>query len=176
VDFIRIGGKLISISRIENTIQEMLILRQQGVSQADVANKFNTDRTFLSRLESLGEIRKGKTIAIVGFPIKNTEELKQMAAQEGVDFTLIMNDKERWDFVYEKSGIELLNEVMGIIYQVRQYDVVILFGSDQRLRLFKALLDKEVIPVNIGKSPITEDVYVDPENLKEIIKTIKKED
>jgi len=176
VDFIRIGGKLISISRIENTIQEMLILRQQGVSQADVAKKFNTDRTFLSRLESLGEIRKGKTIAIVGFPIKNTEELKQMAAQEGVDFTLIMNDKERWDFVYEKSGIELLNEVMGIIYQVRQYDVVILFGSDQRLRLFKALLDKEVIPVNIGKSPITEDVYVDPENLKEIIKTIKKED
>ena len=176
MDFIRIGGKLISISRIENTIQEMLILRQQGVSQADVANKFNTDRTFLSRLESLGEIRKGKTIAIVGFPIKNTEELKQMAAQEGVDFTLIMNDKERWDFVYEKSGIELLNEVMGIIYQVRQYDVVILFGSDQRLRLFKALLDKEVIPVNIGKSPITEDVYVDPENLKEIIKTIKKED
>jgi len=176
VDFIRIGGKLISISRIENTIQEMLILRQQGVSQADVAKKFNTDRTFLSRLESLGEIRKGKTIAIVGFPIKNTEELKQMAAQEGVDFTLIMNDKERWDFVYEKSGIELLNEVMGIIYQVRQYDVVVLFGSDQRLRLFKALLDKEVIPVNIGKSPITEDVYVDPENLKEIIKTIKKED
>ncbi|GAQ24031.1 transcriptional regulator [Tepidanaerobacter syntrophicus] len=176
MDFIRIGGKLISISRIENTIQEMLILRQQGVSQADVAKKFNTDRTFLSRLESLGEIRKGKTIAIVGFPIKNTEELKQMAAQEGVDFTLIMNDKERWDFVYEKSGIELLNEVMGIIYQVRQYDVVILFGSDQRLRLFKALLDKEVIPVNIGKSPITEDVYVDPENLKEIIKTIKKED
>ncbi|WP_213950600.1 MULTISPECIES: transcriptional regulator [Tepidanaerobacter] len=176
MDFIRIGGKLISISRIENTIQEMLILRQQGVSQADVAKKFNTDRTFLSRLESLGEIRKGKTIAIVGFPIKNTEELKQMAAQEGVDFTLIMNDKERWDFVYEKSGIELLNEVMGIIYQVRQYDVVVLFGSDQRLRLFKALLDKEVIPVNIGKSPITEDVYVDPENLKEIIKTIKKED
>lgn len=176
MDFIRIGGKLISISRIENTIQEMLILRQQGVSQADVAKKFNTDRTFLSRLESLGEIRKGKTIAIVGFPIKNTEELKQMAAQEGVDFTLIMNDKERWDFVYEKSGIELLNEVMGIIYQVRQYDVVILFGSDQRLRLFKTLLDKEVIPINIGKSPITEDVYVDPENLKEIIKTIKKED
>lgn len=176
MDFIRIGGKLISISRIENTIQEMLILRQQGVSQADVAKKFNTDRTFLSRLESLGEIRKGKTIAIVGFPIKNTEELKQMAAREGVDFTLIMNDKERWNFVYEKSGIELLNEVMGIIYQVRQYDVVILFGSDQRLRLFKTLLDKEVIPINIGKSPITEDVYVDPENLKEIIKTIKKED
>jgi len=176
VDLIRIGDKLISVSRIENIIQEMLDLRQQGVSQAEVAKKFNTDRTFLSRLESLGEIRKGKTIAIVGFPLKNTEELKQLAFQEGVDFSLLMTDKERWDFVYEKSGIELLNEVMGLIYQVRQYDVVILLGSDQRLRLFKALLDKEVISVDIGKSPMTEDVYVDPQNLRKIIRMTKKED
>ncbi|WP_213975715.1 MULTISPECIES: transcriptional regulator [Tepidanaerobacter] len=176
MDLIRIGDKLISVSRIENIIQEMLDLRQQGVSQAEVAKKFNTDRTFLSRLESLGEIRKGKTIAIVGFPLKNTEELKQLAFQEGVDFSLLMTDKERWDFVYEKSGIELLNEVMGLIYQVRQYDVVILLGSDQRLRLFKALLDKEVISVDIGKSPMTEDVYVDPQNLRKIIRMTKKED
>lgn len=176
MDLIRIGDKLISVSRIENIIQEMLDLRQQGVSQAEVAKKFNTDRTFLSRLESLGEIRKGKTIAIVGFPVKNTEELKQLAFQEGVDFSLLMTDKERWDFVYEKSGIELLNEVMGLIYQVRQYDVVILLGSDQRLRLFKALLDKEVISIDIGKSPMTEDVYVDPQNLRNIIKMTKKED
>jgi transcriptional regulator len=176
VDLIRIGDKLISVSRIENAIQEMLDLRQQGISQAEVAKKFNTDRTFLSRLESLGEIRKGKTIAIVGFPVKNTEELKQLAFQEGVDFSLLMTDKERWDFVYEKSGIELLNEVMGLIYQVRQYDVVILLGSDQRLRLFKALLDKEVISIDIGKSPMTEDVYVDPQNLRNIIKMTKKED
>ncbi|NLU10174.1 MAG: transcriptional regulator [Tepidanaerobacter acetatoxydans] len=176
MDLIRIGDKLISVSRIENIIQEMLDLRQQGVSQAEVAKKFNTDRTFLSRLESLGEIRKGKTIAIVGFPLKNTEELKQLAFQEGVDFSLLMTDKERWDFVYEKSGIELLNEVMGLIYQVRQYDVVILLGSDQRLRLFKALLDKEVISIDIGKSPMTEDVYVDPQNLRKIIRMTKKED
>ena len=176
MDLIRIGDKLISLSRIATAIKEMLDLRQQGFSQAEVAKKFNTDRTFLSRLEGLGEIRKGRTIALVGFPIKNIDDLKQVAMQEGVDYSLLMTDRQRWDFVYEKSGIELLNEVMSIIYKVRQYDVVIMLGSDQRLRLFKALLDKEVIPVNIGKSPITEDVYVDPENLKEIIKTIKKED
>ncbi len=176
MDLIRIGEKLISLSRIENIVQEMLDLRQQGVSQAEVAKKFNTDRTFLSRLEGLGEIRKGRTIALVGFPVKNIEELKQVALQEGVDFSLLMTDRERWDFVYEKSGIELLNEVMGLIYQVRQYDVVIMLGSDQRLRLFKALLDKEVLSIDIGKSPITQDVYVDPENLRNIIRTIKRDD
>ena len=154
----------------------MLDLRQQGVSQAEVAKKFSTDRTFLSRLEGLGEVRKGRTIALVGFPIKNTEELKQIAHQEGVDFSLLMTDRERWDFVYEKSGIELLNEVMSLIYKVRQYDVVIILGSDQRLRLFKALLDKEVVSIDIGKSPITQDVYMDPENLRNVIKTIKKDE
>lgn len=176
MDLIRIGDKLISLSRIDNIVQEMLDLRQQGVSQAEVAKKFNTDRTFLSRLEGLGEVRKGRTIALVGFPIKNTEELKEVAHQEGVDFSLLMTDRERWDFVYEKSGIELLNEVMSLIYKVRQYDVVIILGSDQRLRLFKALLDKEVVSIDIGKSPITQDVYLDPVNLRDIIRTIKKDE
>ncbi len=176
MDLIRIGDKLISLSRIENSLQEMLDLRQQGISQTEVAKRFDIDRTFLSRLESLGEIRKGRTIALVGFPVKNIAKLKQVALHEGVDFTLLMTDKERWDFVYEKSGIELLNEIMGLLYQVRQYDVVIILGSDQRLRLFKALLDNEVISINIGKSPITQDVYVDPENLRDVIKTVKRGD
>ena len=77
MDLIRIGDKLISLSRIETIIQEMLDLRQQGISHAEVAKRYNTDRTFLSRLESLGEIRKGRTIAIVGFPIKNIDEIKK---------------------------------------------------------------------------------------------------
>jgi len=176
LDLIRIGDKLISLSRIVTAINEMLDLRQQGFSQADVAKKFNTDRTFLSRLEGLGEIRKGRTIALVGFPIKNIDDLKQVAIEEGVDYFLLMTNRERWDFVYEKSGIELLNEIMSIIYKVRQYDVVIILGSEQRLRLFKALLDNEVVSIELGKSPITQDVYVESDNLRNIIRTIKKDD
>ena len=176
MDLIRIGDKLISFSRIVETVQEMLDMRQQGFSQADVAKKFNTDRTFLSRLEGLGEIRKGKKIALIGFPIKNVEELNQVAVEEGVEYSLLMTDRERWDFVYEKSGIELLNEVMSIIYRVRQYDVVIMLGSEKRLRLFKALLDNEVVSIEIGKSPITQDVYIEPENLRNIIRSVKRDD
>jgi len=176
MDLIRIGDKLISMEKIGESIEEMLKLRQQGLSQAEVSKKFDTDRTFVSRLENLGEVRKGRTIGLVGFPIKNIDEIKQVALQEGVDFSLLMTDKERWDFVYEKTGIELLNEVMGLIYKVRQYDVVIMIGSEQRLRLFKALLDKEVVSINIGKSPITQDKYIDPDNLRDVIRKLKKGD
>ncbi|MDI3481827.1 MAG: hypothetical protein PWQ97_1482 [Tepidanaerobacteraceae bacterium] len=176
MDLIRIGDKLISIEKIIGSIEEMLKLRQQGLSQAEVAKKFDTDRTFISRLENLGEVRKGKTIALVGFPIKNIDEIREVAFQEGLDFVLLMTDKERWDFVYEKTGIELLNEVMSLIYKVRQHDVVIIIGSEQRLRLFKALLDKEVISISIGKSPITQDKYIDPDSLREVIRKLKKGD
>ncbi|MDK2878922.1 MAG: hypothetical protein PWR06_1638 [Thermoanaerobacteraceae bacterium] len=176
MDLIRIGDKLISMEKIIESIEEMLKLRQQGLSQAEVAKRFDTDRTFISRLENLGEVRKGKTIALVGFPIKNIDEIRDLAVQEGVDYVLLMTDKERWDFVYEKTGIELLNEVMGLIYKVRQYDVVIIIGSEQRLRLFKALLDKEVVSISIGKSPITQDKYIDPDSLREVIRKLKKGD
>jgi transcriptional regulator len=176
MDLIRIGDKLISMEKIIESIEEMLKLRQQGLSQAEVAKRFDTDRTFVSRLENLGEVRKGKTIALVGFPIKNIDEIRDLAVQEGVDYVLLMTDKERWDFVYEKTGIELLNEVMGLIYKVRQYDVVIIIGSEQRLRLFKALLDKEVVSISIGKSPITQDKYIDPDSLREVIRKLKKGD
>ena len=46
LDLIRIGDKLISIPRIEAIVKDMLALRQQGVSQQEVAKKYNTDRTF----------------------------------------------------------------------------------------------------------------------------------
>lgn len=176
MDLIRIGDKLISKEKIVESIEEMLKLRQRGLSQAEVAKRFGTDRTFVSRLENLGEVRKGKTIALVGFPIKNIDEIKEVARQEGLDFVLLMTDKERWNFVYEKTGIELLNEVMGLIYKVRHYDVVIIIGSEQRLRLFKALLDKEVVSISIGSSPITQDKYIDPDNLRDIIRKLKKGD
>lgn len=174
MNLIRIGDKLISTEKILESIEEMLRLRQQGLSQAEVARKFGTDRTFVSRLENLGEIRKGKTIGLVGFPIKNVDEIKRVAFEEGLDLVFVMTDKERWDFVYEKSGIELLNEIMSLIYKARQLDVVIIIGSEQRLRLFRALLDKEVVPINIGKSPITQDKLIDLDYLRDIIKKIKK--
>jgi len=60
VDLIRIGDKLISFSRIVETVQEMLDMRQQGFSQADVAKKFNTDRTFCRAWKALERLEKAK--------------------------------------------------------------------------------------------------------------------
>jgi hypothetical protein len=80
-----------------------------------------------------------------------------------------MTEAERWRFVQEKSGIELLNEIMGLVSRVRVYDVVIVIGSPPRIRGCAALLDKEVVGVEIGETPITEDRSVDLDRLRSLI-------
>jgi len=175
VDFVRIGEKVVSREKIDEAIDDILNRRAKGLSQAEVAGEMGLDRTFISRLETLGEIRKGGSMALVGFPLANCDEVEKVAREEGVEFVLVMNDVERWDFVKTKNGINLLNDLMDLIASFRKYQKVILIGSDKRLEIMKGLLDKntEVVTVTIGRSPMSRDVAVDPESLRTTIRNLK---
>lgn len=170
---LRIGDKIINRQKIYQVIDEALELRSKGSSQQDAANRVGLDRTVISKLESLGEIRKGGRIALVGFPIENCKELGMIAGQQGIDYCLLMSERERWDYVENKSGVQLFNHVMEIVAMLRQYDVVIMIGSNMRIKLMEALLDKEVIGIKIGDSPIAEDKYVEPEQLLRIVRQLQ---
>nr|WP_245302336.1 transcriptional regulator [Symbiobacterium terraclitae] len=154
-------------------VDRMLELRAQGHSQQEVAEILDVDRTLISRLESVGEMRKGKKIALVGFPVKNGPELTQMAQAEGVDFILLMSDQERLDFARSQNGIEVLNQVMRLIARARECDAVIFIGSDQRLKMVEALVGPHVIGIEIGRSPMSEDVYVDPDRVRSLIRSLQ---
>lgn len=169
---IRIGSKLISTEKIARIIDEILQLRVQGYSQQEVANRLSLDRTFVSRLEKLGEVRKGRRVAVIGFPIQNAQELKTMLLEEGVEYTLLLTDEERWEFVQSGNGVDLLNSLMKIITDLRIYDIVLAIASNYRIRLCQALLDKEVIGYEIGKSPIEEDKFVPVDEIRAIVREI----
>jgi predicted XRE-type DNA-binding protein len=169
---LRINEKVINSEKLHQIIDEMLALRSAGLSQQETAKRLGVDRTVVSKLETMGEVRKGGKVALVGFPLKNGNELKGMARQEGVDFTLLLTEKERWEFVQSKSGAELFNDAMEIIAKLRKYDIVIFMGSNMRIKLMQALLDKEVIGVQIGESPIAEDKFVDPEIIRKMIRQV----
>lgn len=168
-DLIRIGEKLISMEKLKRIIEQILEQRSQGMSQQEAADRFGVDRTFISRLEGLGAVRKGSSLAVIGFPIGNKQEILDLLTELGVDFSLIMANDERWRFVQEKSGIELFNEIMSMVAKVRTYDVVIFIGSRQRIKWSAALLDKEVVGYELGETPITEDKQVDSERLRSLI-------
>jgi len=59
MNIIRIQDKVLNPERIHRAVDQILQLRQEGLSQQEVAARLNIDRTLISRLESLGEIRKG---------------------------------------------------------------------------------------------------------------------
>lgn len=174
MNVIRIGDKVLNPDRIHRTVDQILELRQGGLSQQEVADRLGVDRTLISRLESLGEIRKGSQLALVGFPVANAEELKQVAQAGGVDFILLMNEKERLRFfVEEKSGADLINHVMSLVSQLKSYDTVIFIGSDMRIKMVEAILGPRVISWEIGLSPLTEDRWVNPEQLQQLIQQLK---
>lgn len=173
MDFYRIGDKLLSKEKLFRVVDKILSLRSSGLSQQDVAQRVGCDRTFISRLETLAEVRKGGTLAIIGFPLSNVDELKDVCRSMGVDYTFLMNDEERWAFIQSLSGKDLLNWLMKLISELSDYDNVIMIGSDMRIRLAEAILGDMVIGWQIGESPITEDVHISSDELMELIGTIK---
>jgi transcriptional regulator with XRE-family HTH domain len=173
MEFYRIQDKIVSWNKISAALKKALALRARGFSQQETADRLNMDRTFISRLEKIGELRKGQSIACVGFPVKNKNEIEQLLEKEGVDFIFLMTEQERLDYVNNRSGKDVLNELMDLIARAREFDIVIIIGSDSRLKLIEGVLDAQVIPIEIGISPITEDKWVDPEVLKKILRSVK---
>jgi transcriptional regulator with XRE-family HTH domain len=171
MDLVRVGDKLISLGKIHNMVQEIFDARARGLSQTEVSAQFGLDRTFVSRLETLGEIRRGRSLAVVGFPVENKVAVEHLCQRNGVDFVFLMTDTERRAFVESRSGLQLVEEIFQLAQKVRSFDVVILMASNTRVRLLAALLDTHaVIPVILGETPLNRDVVVDVNVLESIIK------
>jgi len=173
MQFIRIGEKVISKEKLNREINKILELRAKGVTQEGVARKLGIERTFVSRLESLGEIRRGQRIALIGFPIKNKEELTRLAEELGIEYVLLFTQKERFEFIKKKGKSELFNEIMEIIVNLADFDLIIFMGSDMRVPIVEKIFSVQVIGIVIGHSPINESKYVNPEEIIEIVKQAK---
>jgi len=169
MEFIRVGEKLLNLTKIEETIRKILHLRQLGMSQQEVASKLQLDRTFISRLETMGAVRRGGRMGLMAFPVANKEELVAMANSLGIEQQLILSDQERWQLVEGKSGLDFFNQLMVVIEQFRCCELVLVFCSAKWKRLAEALLDCEVLAVEIGSTPISGDVYVNPKELEKLL-------
>ena len=173
--FFRVGDKLLNRVKLERTIDRIFQLRVSGLSQQEVANRVGCDRSFVSRLETLAEVRKGGSMAIIGFPLANTAELRTVCEELGVEYTLLMTDAERWEMIESHDGKTLLNWLMELMLEMSEYDHVIMIGSDMRIRLAEAIVGEKVMGILIGESPIEEDYYLSPQKLSALIISVKGE-
>ncbi|HOA15298.1 MAG TPA: transcriptional regulator [Bacillota bacterium] len=173
MELVRIGDKVIDKDKIARTVSRVLQLRAEGQSQAEAASSLGLDRTFISRLETVGEVRKGTKIALIGFPLSNCDEIERLAEDMGLDYVWLMDDRQRWSYVRNKDGITLLNDLMKIIADLKDYDALIMVGSDMRVRVAEALMGNRVYGIVLGKSPIIGDRRLDPDKLRELVSSIK---
>lgn len=169
--FSRIGNKIINNKRIEKMIKKVITLREKGYSQTRVADEIGVERSFISRLESMGEVRKGKKIALVGFPVQNKDELYEIAEKNGLDYVFLLSEEERWSYVENKNGLVLFNDIMEIIVKLKEFDLIIFLGSDMRLDLIEKLIEGNIVGIELGESPIKEDQYVEPAQIEDIIRS-----
>lgn len=173
MEFVRVGDKLLSRGRLRRAVDHLLELRVQGFSQAEAGRVVGVDRTFVSRLETLGEVGKGPRIALIGFPLGNKEAVEEVARKEGVEYVFLLTNAERWAYFGERSGIEIANQIMDLISRMREYDAVIFAGSDMRIQLAEAILGPKVLGLELGTSPIEADRDVDVDFLRDLIRQLK---
>lgn len=173
MDIIRVGDKVLSLEKLEKKIKKILKLRAQGSTQSEVAEILGVDRSFISHLEGLGEIRKGVRVGLVAFPVKNKKEVERIAEENGVDVILVMSQEEREKKVEAADGAYVFNEVMDILTQLVDCDVVIVAASDLRIKQAEKLFgENKVVSFELGKSPLRQDIEFDVEELKKLVKSI----
>ena len=60
----RVGDKLLNRDKLDRIVDRIFNWRVSGLSQQEVAARVGCDRSFVSRLESLAEVRKGGSVAV----------------------------------------------------------------------------------------------------------------
>ncbi|NLA74491.1 MAG: transcriptional regulator [Deltaproteobacteria bacterium] len=168
----RIGDKLISLDKAMRTLERVLKLRSRGLSQQEVARRFSLDRSFISRLEAIGEVRKGKRVAVVGFPVENKQQLVEICSARGLDYYLILNDSERWHLVKNNNALDFFNYVLEIITMLQEFDTIVLISSEKWYPIAEALFDLEIVFINLGPTPVSTDCRVDLERLQTVLDQI----
>jgi hypothetical protein len=164
----RIGDKIVGREKLQDAIDEILDDREAGATQEEVARAHGVQRSFVSFLESLGEVRRGARVALVGFPLANAAEVKELAETKAVDFTLVFSQAER-ESIESGSASDVFNRLLETLATLRDYDVIVLMASDWRIELIERILGREVIAIEIGHSPIREDVEVDLDELGRLL-------
>ncbi|MCL2403172.1 MAG: transcriptional regulator [Coriobacteriia bacterium] len=167
-EMIRIGSKVISRDKLYGAIDQLLLDRSRGATQAEVAHAAGVSRSFVSNLESLGEVRHGARIALVAFPVANGDELRVLVEEFSLDFALIFSQDERSRAESGNTG-DMLNQLLDTLVELNNYSAVVVLASDWRVQTMKRLLDSDVIGIELGVSPLQSDVRVDIEHLREVL-------
>jgi hypothetical protein len=167
----RIGDKVVSEDKLHDAVGAILEARESGATQEDVAQAHGVQRSFVSFLETLGEVRRGDKVALVGFPIANADEVKALAETHSLDFVLVLSQDER-ESIESGDATRVFNQLLETVAALKHYDTLVLIASDWRIHTMERILGTEVIGIPLGASPLRSDVPVDLDQLDRVLSTV----
>lgn len=168
VRFYRIGDKVVSRDKLLDAVEAILEEREAGATQEEAARHASVQRSFVSFVETLGEVRRGPRVALVGFPIENCDEVRELAERVSVDFVLVISQHER-ESIETGSPTNVFNYLLETLAALRDFDTLVLLASDYRIKTIEKILGTEVVGVPLGATPLREDVHVDIAELERVL-------
>lgn len=171
VKLYRIGDKVLSREKLLDVADGILSDRERGATQEEAAHHAGVQRSFVSFLETIAEVRRGPRIALVGFPVANVAEVTSIAEKYAVDFVLVVSQAQR-ESIESGSSANVFNQLLETMAVLRDFDTLILLASDWRIRTIEQILGLEVVGIPLGTSPLREDVVVDIAELEKVLEAV----
>lgn len=167
----RIGDKVVSREKLLDAVDAILADREDGATQEEAARDASVQRSFVSFLETLGEIRRGGRVAVVGFPVANVAEVRELCDRFAVDFSLILSQGER-ESIEAGDATTVFNMLLETLAELRDYEVVVMIASDWRIKTIERILGTEIVGLELGTTPLREDKQVDTAQLEQILEAV----
>lgn len=167
----RIGEKVVSLERLVDELAAVLEDRQGGATQLEVSLRHGVERSFVSRMESLGEVRRGPKVALVAFPVANADEVRALAEERALDLVMVFSQAER-ETIEGGDASDVFNRTLDTLAALKDFDVVVLLASDWRIRTVEKVLGRETIAIPLGTSPLRHDVPVDVAELSAVLDAV----
>jgi hypothetical protein len=74
--------------------------------------------------------------------------------------------------VQDKQALDFFNTIFELVTRLRQFDTLVMITSDKWYNLAEALLDLQIMHLDLGPTPIDDDRTVDPEHLRDTLKQV----
>lgn len=137
---IKIGDKIISLDRASDLIDRIFDMRSNGSTQEEVAKTLGVERSFISHLEGIGEIRKSKEIAFIGSGVKDEAAVEKTVHDLNFEHVFINGD-----------GRAEIGEALAVLTILKDIDFIIFLGPDSEHKLLESVLDKKIIGITLDK-------------------------
>ncbi len=147
---IKIGDKIISMERASSLIDKIFDLRSNGSTQEEVAKMLGVERSFISHLEGIGEIRRSKEIALIGSTLTDVSRVEDTAARLGIEHVFLNRD-----------GTARIEDALQVLALLKNIDFIIFLGPTKEHKLLEAVLDKKIIGIPSDKEKELETVLAE---------------